>query len=103
MRILLAEDSPIYQRLIGDYLKEWGFQIDLARDGGEAWKLLREPDAPALALLDWVLPGMDGIEVCRNVRKHGPNEPYVYTVLLTAKSDKKDLVRAMEAGVLAPI
>ncbi len=57
MRIPLAEDSPINQRLIGGYLKEWGFQIDLAPDGTEAWKLLHGPAPPTMALLDWVLPG----------------------------------------------
>jgi two-component system, cell cycle response regulator len=98
MRILLAEDSPIYQQLIGSYLKQWGFEIVLARDGVEAWKLLKEPGAPTMALLDWVLPNMDGVELCRKIRGRGPNEAYVYTVLLTAKNDRKDLVRAMEAG-----
>ena len=98
MRILLAEDSLLYQRLIGGYLKEWGFDLELARDGVEAWKLLRQPDGPLLALLDWVLPGMDGIEVCRNVRSGSGDQRYIYTVLLTGKSDKADLLRAMEAG-----
>ena len=97
-RILLAEDSRVYQHLISGYLREWGFDVELARDGAQAWKRLEEPDAPMLALLDWVLPGLDGIEVCRNIRKRGINERYVYTVLLTGKSDKKDLVLAMEAG-----
>jgi len=98
MKILLAEDSRVYQHLIGGYLREWGFDVELVRDGAEAWKRLREPDAPILALLDWVLPGLDGIEVCRNIRKRSNNERYIYTVLLTGKSDKKDFVLAMEAG-----
>jgi two-component system, cell cycle response regulator len=98
MRILVAEDPPIYQRLISDYLKQWGFDIALAHNGTEALKLLKGPGAPTMALLDWVLPNMDGIEVCAKIRARGPNEPYVYTVLLTAKSEKKDLVRAMAAG-----
>jgi len=98
MKILLAEDSPVYQHLIGGYLTEWGFDFELARDGAQAWKMLREPNAPMLALLDWVLPGIDGIEVCRNVRERGTTERYVYTILLTGKTDKNDLVRAMEAG-----
>jgi two-component system cell cycle response regulator len=98
MKILLAEDSKIYQHLIGSYLTEWGFELQLARDGTEAWRLLQEPNAPMLALLDWVLPGIDGIDLCRNIRKRATDERYVYTVLLTGKSDKKDLVRAMEAG-----
>ena len=97
-RILLAEDSRVYQHLISDYLREWGFDVELAQDGAGAWKRLEEPNAPMLALLDWVLPGLDGIDVCRNIRKRGINERYVYTVLLTGKSDKKDLVLAMEAG-----
>ncbi len=98
MRILLAEDSPVYQRLIAGYLKQWGFSLELAGDGTEAWKLLAQSDAPALALLDWVLPGMSGIELCRNIRNRGTNERYVYTVLLTGKTEKQDLVQAMEAG-----
>src|ERR1700690_3059290 len=98
MKILLAEDSPVYQHLIGGYLSEWGFDFELARNGTQARKLLKEPDGPTLALLDWVLPGIDGLEVCRNVRERGANERYVYTVLLTGKTDKEDLVHAMEAG-----
>jgi two-component system, cell cycle response regulator len=98
MKILLAEDSRVYQHLIGGHLREWGFDVDLVRDGTQAWKRLKEPDAPILALLDWVLPGLDGIEVCRNIRKRSINERYIYTILLTGKSDKKDLVLAMEAG-----
>jgi two-component system, cell cycle response regulator len=97
-RILLAEDSRVYQHLISGYLREWGFDVELAQDGAHAWKRLEEPDAPMLALLDWVLPRLNGIEVCRNIRRRGINERYVYTVLLTGKSDKKDLVLAMEAG-----
>jgi two-component system cell cycle response regulator len=98
MKILLAEDSPIYRRLIGGYLKQWGFSLELARDGTEARKLLEQPDAPALALLDWVPPGMNGLDLCRNIRSRGTNEQYVYTVVLTGKSEKRDLVTAMEAG-----
>jgi two-component system cell cycle response regulator len=98
MKILLAEDSRLYQHLIGGYLREWGFDVELVQDGTEAWKRLKEPDAPILALLDWVLPGLDGIEVCRNIRQRSTNERYIYTVLLTGKSDKQDLVFAMEAG-----
>jgi two-component system, cell cycle response regulator len=98
MRILLAEDSRVYQRLIAGYLKQWGFSLELAGDGTEAWKLLGRSDAPVLALLDWVLPGMNGIDLCRNIRSLCTNDRYVYTVLLTGKTEKQDLVRAMEAG-----
>jgi two-component system, cell cycle response regulator len=98
MKILLAEDSVLYQRLIGGYLNQWGFDLELAQDGAQAWKLLQQPDGPMLALLDWVLPGMDGIELCQHIRRGGVNQRYIYTVLLTAKTAKKDLLRAMEAG-----
>ena len=98
MRVLLVEDSAVYQRLIGGYLKQWGFSFEVAQDGTEAWKLLGQADAPPLVLLDWVLPGMNGIELCRNIRSRGTTERYVYTVLLTGKGGKKDLVDAMEAG-----
>jgi two-component system cell cycle response regulator len=98
MKILLAEDSPVYQRLIAGYLKQWGFSLELAGDGAEAWKLLGRPDSPSLALLDWVLPGMNGIDLCRNIRNRGTKERYIYTVLLTGKTEKQDLVSAMEAG-----
>jgi two-component system, cell cycle response regulator len=98
MKILLVEDSPVYQHVLGGYLREWGFDFQLARDGMEAWDLLGMPDAPALVLLDWVLPGVSGVELCRSIRNGGTNERYVYTVLLTVKNEKQDLVHAMEAG-----
>ncbi len=98
MKILVAEDSPVYQRLISGYLTRWEFDFELAKDGNAAWKRLKELEGPVLALLDWGLPGIEGIEVCRNIRNCGVKERYIYTVLLTGKTDKKDLVEAMNAG-----
>jgi diguanylate cyclase (GGDEF)-like protein len=98
MKILLAEDSRVYQHLISSHLRQWGFEVELAQSGTEAWEILRRPDTPTLALLDWVLPGMDGIELCRSIRKREADDRYIYTVLLTGKNEKKDLVRALEAG-----
>ena len=98
MRILVAEDSAVYLRIIGNHLREWGFEMVAANDGREAWRLLRGLDAPKLALLDWVLPGMDGIEICRNIRSQHPSQSYVYTVLLTGKNTKEDFLQAMSAG-----
>src|SRR4051812_13992357 len=68
-----------------------------ARDGNEAWALLQREDAPALALIDWLMPGLDGVEVCRRVRQSG-KVPYCYIVMLTVKGQKQDLVAGMEAG-----
>jgi two-component system cell cycle response regulator len=95
---VLAEDSPIYRRLIERHLTEWGVQFVSAQDGKEAWKLLAKPDAPRLALLDWVLPEIDGIEICRRLRSRSADIPYTYTIVLTAKGQKQEMLEAMEAG-----
>jgi len=98
MKILLAEDSLVYQHLIGGYLKEWGFDLQIAKDGAAAWELLQAPDAPRLALLDWVLPKIEGIELCRRIRKAQAQSDYTYIVLLTGKEGKADLVEGMRSG-----
>jgi DNA-binding response OmpR family regulator len=68
MTVLLAEDSALYRHLITGHLAEWGFDCVCANDGRQAWDVLAKPDAPRLALLDWVLPGLDGVELCRRLR-----------------------------------
>jgi diguanylate cyclase (GGDEF)-like protein len=98
MKILLAEDSPVYRRLISESLKEWGFDLVVAEDGAEAWRLLQRPDAPRLILLNWMLPGIDGIELCRRIRKNETCEGYAYTVIFTGQTRKEALAEAMEAG-----
>ncbi len=98
MTILLAEDSAVYRHLITGHLKEWGFDFVCANDGRAAWELLAKPDAPRLALLDWVLPGVDGVELCRRLRQRPETELYTYTILLTAKSEKQEMLEAMDAG-----
>ena len=98
LTVLLAEDSPIYRRLIGTQFEEWGFKFVLAKDGKEAWKILSGRDAPRLAVLDWVLPEIDGVEICRRLRERSDKVPYTYTILLTAKSKKQEMLEAMEAG-----
>jgi diguanylate cyclase (GGDEF)-like protein len=96
--ILLAEDSAVYRHLITGHLKEWGFDFVCTKDGRGAWDLLTKPDAPRLALLDWVLPGLDGVELCRRLRHRPETEPYTYTILLTGKSQKQEMLEAMDAG-----
>jgi two-component system, cell cycle response regulator len=97
MKILLVEDSYIERRKLGAYLTEWGFEYQSVGSGTEAIKLLEAADHPELVLLDWLLPGLDGIDVLRRVRKLSQGT-YVYTVMLTAKTHKKDRITAMEAG-----
>lgn len=96
--ILLAEDSAVYRRLIKDQFDEWGFPLLLAKDGKEAWKVLSGKNAPRLALLDWVLPEIDGVEICRRLRSKPVSTPYTYTILLTAKTQRQEMLEAMAAG-----
>ena len=98
MKILLVEDSKFDRRRLTEYLKEWHLDFAAVGDGAEAWALLQTPQAPDLVLLDWMLPGMDGLELCRKIRTLGVNGSYVYTVMLTAKQRKADLLTAMAAG-----
>jgi len=78
-------------------LTKWGYDAVVARDGLEAWRVLQSEDYPRLAVLDWMMPGMDGVELCRRVRAAG-REPYVYILLLTARTESHDLVEGIEAG-----
>jgi two-component system cell cycle response regulator len=96
-RVLAAEDNPVFQSMLRSMLTKWGYEPIIARDGAEAWRVLAADDAPRLAILDWMMPGLDGVEICRRVRAAG-REPYIYILLLTARTDSQDLVEGMEAG-----
>ena len=97
MKALIAEDDPISARLLQASLVKWGYDVVVTRDGVEALETLRQPDSPRLAILDWMMPRMDGPDVIRELRKdqHGA---YVYAILLTAKDRKEDLVRGLDMG-----
>jgi len=97
MKILLVEDSYIERTKLGSFLTDWGYEWKGVGSGTEAVKLLDAQNPPELALLDWVLPGLDGIDVLRRIRKQTQGN-YIYTVMLTAKTQKKDRLMAMEAG-----
>jgi diguanylate cyclase (GGDEF)-like protein len=98
MQILVVEDSPVYRQLLRSHLEEWGFPFTIAKDGSQAWTLLQRPDCPRLVLLDWVLPDIDGVELCRRIRLAGSGSSYSYIILLTGKDGKKDMLEAMKAG-----
>jgi diguanylate cyclase (GGDEF)-like protein len=85
------------QTVIKFMLTSWGYDPVLTNNGEHAWEILRSPAAPRLALLDWMIPGIDGVELCRRVRAAG-REPYTYILLLSARSNSADLVLAMNAG-----
>ncbi len=98
MKILLVEDSHLERHKVSRYLTDWGFDYVAVGSGTEAIKVLDAIEFPNMALLDWMLPGLDGIDVCRHIRKLGTRAPYIYTVMLTAKNRKQDLLLALEAG-----
>jgi two-component system cell cycle response regulator len=97
MRILFAEDDSVSRRRLSAVLTKWGYKVLQACDGNEAWQVLQHSGAPQLAILDWMMPGLDGIEVCHRVRQLR-NEPYTYLLLLTAKTQQEDIVAGLEAG-----
>jgi diguanylate cyclase (GGDEF)-like protein len=97
MRILIAEDDPAFRQLLEDVLSNWGYEVVAARDGNEAYKILQSENAPQLAILDWMMPGMEGVEVCRKTRSNNEKN-YTYIILLTSLQREEDLVNGMEAG-----
>ena len=97
MRILIAEDDPVSRKVLETTLLRWGHEVVITCDGAQAWEALRAEGAPPLAVLDWMMPGMDGLEVCGRVRQRpAPSPPYI--ILLTAKGGKEDVVTGIEAG-----
>jgi diguanylate cyclase (GGDEF)-like protein len=99
MRILIADDSIVSRHLLDATLRRWGYEVMIACDGNEAWRILQSQDAPRIAILDWVMPGMTGPEVCRRVRANTKEKDiYTYILLLTSKSQREDLIEGMESG-----
>lgn len=96
-RILIAEDHYVSRHLLERNLTNWGFQVITAEDGEAAVRVLESDGAPPLAIIDWMMPRMDGLEVCRRVREM-VDRPYIYLVLLTAKSHKEEIATGLEAG-----
>lgn len=96
-RILVADDDAVSLRVLQSSLKKWGHEVLLARNGTEAWQILTRPDAPQMAVLDWMMPGLDGPSICRRARVLPAASP-LYLILLTARSDYADIVAGLEAG-----
>ena len=95
--ILIAEDDAVSRRLLEIILAKWGYHVVAVADGVEALRILEAEDAPALAILDWMMPGLEGPQVCQRVREL-PNRPYIYIVLLTVRTRQGDLLRGLESG-----
>ena len=97
-KILIADDSPISRRILEAFLDKRDYEVITANDGEEALRLLSRDDAPRLAVLDWMMPGMEGTRVCRKLREQPDDKPYVYVLLLTARTEKADLLDGLESG-----
>ncbi len=97
MRLLIADDDPISLEVLAGVLEENGYDCVRATDGASAWEILQQPDAPLLAILDRIMPGLDGVGVVHLVRKRQTDRP-PYLIMVTARGDKSDLVEALDAG-----
>ena len=97
MRVLVAEDDTVSRHVLQALLEKWGYEVEVAHDGPAAWQTLQGENAPRLAILDWMMPGLDGVDICAELRKQA-REPYTYVLLLTAKGQKQDIVAGLEAG-----
>lgn len=95
VRILIAEDDPVSREILANRLVKWGYDVIITHDGREAMAAMRAANAPALAVLDWMMPGMDGIEVCRRLRDASKA---VYIILLTSLGTKENILQALEVG-----
>jgi two-component system cell cycle response regulator len=96
-RILIAEDDPVSRRMLESLLLKWAYDVTVVANGIEAFRLLDTADAPRLAILDWMMPGMEGVEICRRIRER-KNRPYIYVLLLTARSQRQDLLQGLDLG-----
>ena len=97
MKVLVADDNPMFRTLLQKHVQGWGFEVVTTEDGLQAWKILTGPQPPRIAILDWQMPGMEGIEVCRKL-KADPSLAFVYTIMLTSRDAREDEVAGLESG-----
>jgi len=97
MKILIAEDNVTTRRILKTILVKWNYDVVSACDGNEAWQKLQEKDPPKLIILDWMMPGINGVEICRRLRQADHVE-VMYIILLTARDEKNDIVEGLGAG-----
>jgi phosphoserine phosphatase RsbU/P len=97
MKVLIAEDDRVTGELLDRTLRRWDYETTLVADGQEAWRRLSEASAPTLAILDWMMPGLDGPDICRRVRAELPLAN-MYLMLLTAREARRDLIAGLDAG-----
>jgi two-component system cell cycle response regulator len=98
MKILIADDDAVSRLLMQRTLEKFGYEVVLAEDGRAAVEILSQPDGPRLALIDWMMPRLDGLGLCREIRSTRGDGAYVYILLLTSRQDAADVVAGLEAG-----
>ena len=97
MKVLVADDDLTSRSMLEAVLTKWNYDVVSAKDGNEAMAVMTGKETPYLAILDWMMPGMDGIEVCRNMRNiKSVRQPYI--IMLTARKEKNDIVTGLESG-----
>lgn len=97
VQVLIADDEPHHLFLLEMFLKKWGYEVIGTDSGTEAWQILQRENSPRMIILDWQLPGMDGIEICRGLRR-SEVQPHKYLLLLTARAQKTDMLAGLAAG-----
>lgn len=99
IRVLVADDEPITRRVLEMHLKRWGYDVLTAEDGHQARQMLAEHRDIRLMITDWMMPGFDGLELCRFARSQAADRPrYLHIIMLTVKSERSELLTAMDAG-----
>jgi serine/threonine protein kinase len=97
MKVLIADDDPMWRKLLAQNVQKWGYEVVEAEDGQQAWNILQEHRAPRIAILDWQMPEFDGVDICRRIRS-SLNLPFIYTIILTSRDTRDDMVAGFESG-----
>ena len=97
MRVLIADDDVVLRHSLKVHLDRWSYQVEECADGRQAWKAMQGPSAPAMAIIDWNMPGMDGPTICQELREM-PALASMYVILLTSNKEQKDVVAGLESG-----
>ena len=97
LRVLIADDERISRTLLMRVVESWGYETVEADSGNKAWELLNQDEPPRIAIIDWMMPGIDGVEICRRLYQRS-GKPLIYTILLTSKTDESALIYALEQG-----
>jgi DNA-binding response OmpR family regulator len=97
MKVLIADDDTITRVAVSRLLEKWGYTVVQAQDGRKAWESLCQKDPPRIAILDWMMPEPDGVEICGYLKRE-KDFPFVYTILLSVRREKEDIVKALDSG-----